>query len=183
MTFNRAVQILQQTFSYNHLGLSANYIVKSKHSQNNWHSIQHIWISQKKEENQAAGGLISSQHGGFLKAYPQSDPCGCSSSSGGTAAPSSCLSYSGSRTEVSPAVLLAPPGTPWRPAWHCAPCRLQTSTGAWYGSGSCTGCSGCTFQTLSRSPGVHAIQEGPAPNHTQTHLHKDKQRQMNNTRL
>lgn len=103
-------------------------------------------------------------------AYPQSDPCGCSSSSADTAAPFSCPSCSGSHIEASPAAPPAPPGTPWRPAWRCAPCLRQRDTGAWSGNVSCTGCSGCTVPRHGRSPRVPSTQGNPAPSHTHTHL-------------
>ncbi len=128
-----------------------------------------------RRNQQAAGGLINSRHGSVLAAYPQSDPCGCSSSSADTAALSSCLSCSGSHIAVSPAAPPAPPGTPWRPAWRCAPCPHQRGTGAWSGNVSCTGCSGCTVQRLGRSPEVPSTRAGPALNHTHTHLEGERQ--------
>lgn len=128
-----------------------------------------------RRNQQAAGGLINSRHGSVLAAYPQSDPCGCSSSSAGTAALSSCLSCSGSRTAASPAAPPAPPGTPWRPAWRCAPYPHRRGTGAWSGNVSCTGRSGCTAQRLGRSPEVPSTRAGPAPNHTHTHLEGERE--------
>lgn len=150
----------------------------------------HMWSSHKntkkfffficprktlRRNQQAAGGLINSRHDCMLAAYPQSDPCGCSSSSADTAALSSCLSYSGNRTAVSPVAPPVPPGTPWRPAWCCAPCPHQRGTGAWSGNVSCIGCSGCTVQRLGRSPEVPSTRGNPALNHTHTHLEGERQ--------
>lgn len=134
-----------------------------------------FYLCNSLQNQHAEGGLINCQHNYVLAAYPQSDPCGCSSNSADIAALSSCLSCSGSHTVVSPAAPPVPPGTPWRPAWRCAPCPRRRGTGAWSGNVSCTGCSGCTTRRLGRSPEVPSIRGNPALNHTNTHLEWERQ--------
>lgn len=123
---------------------------------------------------QATGDLINSPHVCVLAAYPQSDPCGCSSSSADTAALSSCLSYSGNHTVASPVAPPVLPGTPWTPAWRCVLCPHQRGTAAWSGNVSCTGCSGCTVQKLGRNPVVPSTRGNPVLNHTHTHLEGER---------
>lgn len=75
-------------------------------------------------------------------------PCGWSSSSADTAAPSSCPSCSGSHTDEYPPALPRQPGTPCCcPAWLLSPC--PQGTGALPGTESCSKGPGCTC----RSPG------------------------------